>query len=69
MRYLILSLLAAGAMFLSTAGPYADLGDQLAELLPNDGAADDEFGYSVAISPDGIGVIVGAPGRSLMGGE
>ncbi len=38
----------------------ADLGDQLFKLLPNDGAADDNFGSSVAISPDGIGAIVGA---------
>ncbi len=44
----------------STTPAYADLGDQLFKLLPDDGAADDQFGISVAISPDGIGAIVGA---------
>ena len=45
-----------------SAAAYADLGDQLFKLLPDDGAADDWFGWSVAISPDGIGTtaIVGA---------
>ena len=43
---------------LAGAAAYADLGDQLAKLLPNDGAADDLFGYSVAIS--GATSIVGA---------
>ncbi|MEE9129379.1 MAG: FG-GAP repeat protein [Phycisphaerales bacterium] len=43
---------------LSTAPAYADLGDQLAKLLPDDGAADDRFGWSVAIS--GTTAIVGA---------
>ncbi len=37
---------------------YADLGDQLFKLLPDDGAADDRFGISVAIS--GTTAIVGA---------
>ena len=42
---------------------YADLGDQLFKLLPDDGAANNAFGISVAISPDGIGTtIVGASG-------
>ncbi len=36
----------------------ADLGDQLAKLLPDDGAADDAFGVSVGIS--GATAIVGA---------
>ncbi len=40
------------------AGAYAHLGDQLAKLLPNDGAAEDEFGISVAIS--GNTAIVGS---------
>ena len=31
---------------------YADVGDQLAKLLPDDGAEADRFGYSVAISGD-----------------
>ncbi len=37
-------------------------GRQIAKLLPDDGAAADSFGWSVAISPDGIGTtaIVGA---------
>ena len=34
---------------------------QIAKILPNDGAEADRFGFSVAISPDGIGTaIVGA---------
>ena len=59
MRHLM-PLLAAAASVLSTAPAYADLGDQLFKLLPDDGAANEYFGYSVAISPDGIGAIVGA---------
>ncbi|MCH7798529.1 MAG: FG-GAP repeat protein, partial [Planctomycetes bacterium] len=37
-------------------------GDQIAKLLADDGAANNQFGWSVAISPDGIGTtaIVGA---------
>ena len=58
MRYLTPVLLAAAASVLSTAPAYADLGDQLFKLLPNDGAAADEFGRSVAIS--GATAIVGA---------
>ncbi|MEE8154546.1 MAG: FG-GAP repeat protein [Phycisphaerales bacterium] len=41
-----------------TTPAYADLGDQLFKLLPDDGAADDRFGQSVAIS--GATAIVGA---------
>ena len=52
MRNLIIPLLAAGALVLSTAPVHADLGDQLFKLLPDDGAAEDSFGYSVAISGD-----------------
>ncbi len=59
MRHLM-PLLAAAAMVLSTVPAYADLGDQLAKLLADDGASGDQFGWSVAISPDGIGAIVGA---------
>ena len=33
-----------------TTPAYADLGDQLAKLLPDDGAEFDQFGNSVAIS-------------------
>ncbi|MCH8153544.1 MAG: FG-GAP repeat protein, partial [Planctomycetes bacterium] len=51
-------LLAAAASVLSTAPAYADLGDQLAKLLADDGAAVDRFGDSVAIS--GATAIVGA---------
>ncbi len=40
------------------APAFADLGDQLAKLLPDDGAANDLFGESVAIS--GATAIVGA---------
>ena len=57
MRHLM-PLLAAAASVLSTAPAYADLGDQLAKLLATDGAAVDEFGFSVAIS--GATAIVGA---------
>ncbi|MFB3138316.1 MAG: FG-GAP repeat protein, partial [Phycisphaerales bacterium] len=52
-------LLAAAASVLSTAPAYADLGDQLFKLLADDGAADDFFGLSVAIS--GTTAIVGVP--------
>ncbi len=58
MRHLITPLLAAAASVLSTAAAYADLGDQLFKLLPDDGATDDRFGVSVAIS--GATAIVGA---------
>ncbi len=57
MRHLM-PLLAAAASVLSTAPAYADLGDQLAKLLADDGAAGDLFGYSVAIN--GATAIVGA---------
>ncbi|MCZ6612157.1 MAG: FG-GAP repeat protein, partial [Planctomycetota bacterium] len=57
MRHLT-PLLVAAASVLSTAPAYADLGDQLFKLLPNDGETDDEFGRSVAIS--GAIAIVGA---------
>ena len=52
MRHLM-PLLAAVASVLSTAPAYADLGDQLAKLLPNDGAADDHFGVSVVGQENG----------------
>ncbi|MCH8260185.1 MAG: FG-GAP repeat protein, partial [Planctomycetes bacterium] len=52
MRHLITPLLVAGTMVLSTAPAYADLGDQLFKLLPDDGAANDTFGSSVSISGD-----------------
>ena len=57
MRYRIMLLFAAAASVLSTAPAYADLGDQLFKLLADDGAADDQFGWSVAI--DGTTAIVG----------
>ena len=55
MRHLM-PFLAAGAMALSTGTVYADLGDQLAKLLPDDGVALDFFGVSVAISGNTVGV-------------
>ena len=59
MPHLIMPLLAAAAAsVLSTAAASADLGDQLFKLLPDDGAAGDNFGFSVAIS--GATAIVGA---------
>ena len=60
-------LLAAAALVLSSAPAQADLGDQLFKLLPNDGAASDFFGYSVAIS--GTTAIVGAQGDDDNGDE
>ncbi|MEE8155974.1 MAG: FG-GAP repeat protein [Phycisphaerales bacterium] len=59
MRHLM-PLLAVSALVLSTAAAQADLGDQLAKLLPDDGAASDVFGISVAIS--GATTIAGANG-------
>ncbi|MCH8261104.1 MAG: FG-GAP repeat protein, partial [Planctomycetes bacterium] len=51
MPHLIMPLLvAAAASVLSTAAAYADLGDQLFKLLPDDGAAGARFGISVAIN-------------------
>ncbi len=59
MRYFVTPLLAAAAASVLITGPaYADLGDQLAKLLADDGAAVDLFGFSVAIS--GTTAIVGA---------
>ena len=60
MRHLM-PLLAAAALVLSTAPAYADLGDQLAKLLPDDGAGGDLFGWSVAISASSLGVICTDP--------
>ena len=57
MPHLIIALFAAASV-LSTAAASADLGDQLFKLLPDDGAAGDNFGFSVAIS--GATAIVGA---------
>ena len=57
-RHIIIPLFAAAASVLSTGSAYADLGDQLFKLLANDGAAFDNFGFSVAIS--GSTAIVGA---------
>ncbi len=49
MRYL-LPVLVATASILGSAPVQADVGDQLAKFLPDDGDANDRFGYSVAIS-------------------
>ncbi len=57
MRHLV-PLVAAGAVVLSSGAAFADLGDQLAKLLADDGMANDNFGHSVAIN--GTTVIVGA---------
>ncbi len=59
MRHLM-PLVAVAATVLSTNAAYADLGDQLFKLLPDDGAAGTWFGFSVAIS--GATAIVGAIG-------
>ncbi|MCH8822548.1 MAG: FG-GAP repeat protein [Planctomycetes bacterium] len=53
-----LIILLAAAATLSSAPAYADLGDQLFKLLPNDGAKRARFGVSVAIS--GATAIIGA---------
>ena len=58
MRHLIMPLLAMAATVLSTNAAYADLGEQVAKLLAEDGAVGDRFGFSVAIS--GTTAIVGA---------
>ncbi|MEE8156263.1 MAG: FG-GAP repeat protein [Phycisphaerales bacterium] len=58
MRHLM-TLLAAAVTVLSIAPAYADLGDQLAKLLPDDGTAEDLFGHSVAISD--ATAIIGTP--------
>ena len=59
MRHLIMPILAAtAASVLSTAPAHADLGDQLAKILADDGAGGDFFAASVAIS--GTTVIIGA---------
>ncbi len=49
--------LATGAVLLSTAGASADVGDQLAKLVPEDAWLGDRFGHAVAIS--------GAPGNEV----
>ena len=64
MRHL-LRLLAAAALVLSTAVASADLGDQLFELLPDDGMPSARFGSSVAIS--GTTAIIGAPKDQVNG--
>lgn len=58
MRYLITTLLAIAATFMSIAPALADLGDQLFKLLPKDGEEGNRFGYSVAIS--GNTTLIGA---------
>ncbi len=58
MGYLTPVLFAAAPSVLSTAPAYADLGDQLFKLLPDDGAMYDFFGLSVAIS--GATAVVGS---------
>jgi len=50
----------AVTILLCAQAAHADVGDQLFKLLPNDGAAADYFGWSVAIS--GTTAIVAAPG-------
>ncbi len=60
MRHRITPLFAVSAMVLSAAPVQADLGDQFAKLLADDGEFDDRFGWSVASS--GATAIVGAIG-------
>ena len=55
----LMPILAAAALVLGPTAAHADLGDQLAKLLPDDGAFEHHFGNSVAI--DGEIVVVGAP--------
>ena len=58
MRHLTPVLFAASTVVLSTPPAQADLGDQLAKILADDGAAGEHFGYSSAMS--GSTAIVGA---------
>ncbi len=53
-----MTLTTVAALVLSTAPANADLGDQLAKLLPGDGAIGDQFGSTVAIS--GTTAVVGS---------
>ncbi len=58
--FTITAVAAISFFFIDGTTPaYADVGDQLAKLLADDGAFDDQFGTSVAIS--GSTAIVGAP--------
>ncbi len=66
MRHLM-PLLALSAIVLSAAAAQADLGDQLFKLLPDDGAAENLFGVSIAIS--GATAIVGAYRNDDNGGN
>ena len=54
----IMTALVCGAAVVATGSASADLGDELAKILPNDGEASEEFGFSVAIS--GTTAIIGA---------
>ncbi len=58
MQHQTMALLVTGALLLSTAVAYADLGDQLSKLVAEDGEEGDRFGFSVAMS--GATAIVGA---------
>ena len=58
MRDLTRLLAAVALVALSAAEARADLGDQLAKLLPDDGTEADWFGWTVAIS--GAAAVVGA---------
>lgn len=51
-------------VFGRTAGSWA----QVAELKASDGAEDDQFGTSLALSRDGSTLVVGAPGRHGLAG-
>ena len=50
MKHLVIPLFAAILAVLNPATAQADLGDQLFKLLPDDGAENDWFGWSVAMS-------------------
>ena len=65
MRHLIMPLLAAAVSVFSTNAAYADLGDQLFKLLPDDGSSGDHFGHTVAIS--GAIALVGAKHHDFNG--
>ena len=62
MRYIIpvvvIAVAVTVAFALITIQAHADIGDQLAKLLPEDTADGDRFGFSVSIS--GTTTIVGA---------
>ncbi len=61
----VLSVGVAGLLLAVGAPSWAQSQTEIAKLLASDGAADDIFGHSVAISGDTA--VVGAPGKNISG--